>query len=120
MKTPRPLLVIQLVLLQFSLSAQVQWYQNQDGNNQYPAGTSAISVQSLTNTSFIASYLWTMSNDDYTWKISKTNSSGAEEKTFFLTGTTAQVDVKVGDENTIFVLKKIIHLVRIRNMLFTS
>jgi hypothetical protein len=106
MKTPKPLLVIQLVLLQFSLPAQVQWYQNQDGNNQYPAGTSAISVQSLSNTSFIACYLWTMNNDDYTWKISKTNSSGAEEKTFFLTGTTAQVDVKIGDENTIFVLKK--------------
>jgi hypothetical protein len=102
----KPFLFMQLLLLQISLSAQVQWYQNQDGNNQFPAGTSAISVQAFNSTTFIACYLWTIHNDDYTWKISKTNMNGVEEKTFFITGITAQVEVKVGKDNTIYVLKK--------------
>jgi hypothetical protein len=106
MKMPKPFLLIQLLLLQFTLSAQVQWYQNQDGNNQYPNGTSAISVQPFTTSSFIACYLWTINNDEYTWKISKTNMNGAEEKTFFVSGTTAQVEVKAGKNNTMYVLKK--------------
>jgi hypothetical protein len=106
MKIFKPLLFIQLLLLQFTLSAQVQWYQNQDGNNQYPNGTSAISVQPFTTSSFIACYLWTINNDEYTWKISKTNMNGNEEKTFFVSGTTAQVEVKAGKNNTIYVLKK--------------
>ena len=106
MKTSKPFLLIQLMLLQFTLSAQVQWYQNQDGNNQYPNGTSAITVQAFNNSSFIACYLWTINNDDYTWKVSKTNVSGIEEKTFFVTGTTAQVEVKVGMDKTIYVLRK--------------
>ena len=106
MKKLRPLLFIQMLILQVSLTAQVQWYQNQDGNNQFPAGTTAISVQAFTSTSFIACYLWTMNNDEYTWKISKTNMNGAEEKTFFVTGITAQVEVKVGSNNLIYVLKK--------------
>jgi hypothetical protein len=106
MKMPKPFLLIQLLLLQFTLSAQVQWYQNQDGNNQYPNGTSAISVQPFTTSSFIACYLWTINNDEYTWKISKTNMNGVEEKTFFVSGTTAQVEVKAGKNNTMYVLKK--------------
>lgn len=106
MKILKTLLIIPLLLLQVSLLAQMQWYQNQDGNNQYPAGTSAISVQAFTSSTFIACYLWTMNNDDYTWKISKSNMNGVEEKTFFVTGITAQVEVKVGENNTIYVLKK--------------
>lgn len=95
-----------LLLLQVSLTAQVQWYQNQCGNNQFPAGTTAISVQPFTSSAFIACYLWTTNNDEYTWKVSKTNMNGVEEKTFFVTGITAQVEVKVGTDNTIYVLKK--------------
>jgi hypothetical protein len=106
MKKPKLLLFIQLLLLQISLSAQVQWYQNQDGNNQFPNGTSAISVQAFNSSSFIACYLWTINNDAYTWKISKTNFNGVEEKTFFITGTTAQVEVKVGTNNSVYVLEK--------------
>jgi Secretion system C-terminal sorting domain len=107
MKMPKPiLLVMQLLLLQISISAQMQWYQNQDGNNQYPNGTSAISIQSFNASTFIATYLWTINNDEYTWKISKTNMSGVEEKTLFITGTAAQVEVKVGKDKTIFALKK--------------
>ena len=106
MKIIRLILFIQLLLLQVSLLAQVQWYQNQDGNNQYPAGTSAISVQPFTSSAFIACYLWTMNNDDYTWKISKSNMNGVEQKTFFVTGITAQAEVKVGENNTIYVLEK--------------
>ncbi len=106
MKIIRLTLFIQLLLLQVPLPAQVQWYQNQDGNNQYPAGTSAISVQPFTSSVFIACYLWTMNNDDYTWKISKSNMNGVEQKTLFITGITAQVEVKVGENNTIYVLKK--------------
>ncbi len=103
---PKPLLLMQLLLLQVSLTAQVQWYQNQDGNNQFPAGTSAISVQAFTSSAFIACYLWTINNDEYTWKISKTSMNGVEEKTFFVTGITAQAEVKVGTNNTIYVLEK--------------
>jgi hypothetical protein len=106
MKMPKPLLCLQLLLLHVSLSAQVQWYQNQDGQNLYPNGTSAISVQAFSSNSFIACYLWAINNDDYTWKISKTNMNGVEEKTFFITGTTDQVAVKVGKDNMIYVLKK--------------
>jgi hypothetical protein len=103
---PRPLLLIQLLLLQISLNAQVQWYQNQDGNNQFPNSTSAMSVQALGSSSFIACYLWTTNFETYTWKISKTNLNGVEEKTLFISGTTAQVEVKVGTNNSIYVLKK--------------
>lgn len=106
MKILKTLLISQLLLLQLSLPAQLQWYQNQDGNNQYPAGTSAISVQPFSASSFIACYLWSTVNDDYTWKVSKSNMNGAEEKTFFITGTTAQVEVRVGVNNTVYVLEK--------------
>jgi Secretion system C-terminal sorting domain len=106
MKTPKPLLLIFLLLLQVSLSAQVQWYQNQDGNNQFPAGTVATSVQPFTTTSFIGTYLWTTNNDTFTWKISKSNLEGTEEKIFLITGITAQVEVRVGKNNIIYVLEK--------------
>jgi hypothetical protein len=106
MKTRRSFLFILLLLFHITVRSQVQWYQNQDGNNQFPAGTSAISVQALSASSFIASYLWTTINDEYTWKISKTNMNGVEVKSFFVSGTTAQVEVKVGKNQEIFVLKK--------------
>jgi Secretion system C-terminal sorting domain len=104
MKKFTPLIFI--LLLQLSLTAQVQWFQNQDGNNPYPNGTVATSVQSLTNTSFMASYLWHVDNDQFTWKISKTRTDGKEQKTFFVTGTTAQVEVRTGHHNIIYILEK--------------
>lgn len=106
MKRQHLLFAILLLLLQTSLTAQVQWFQNQDGNNPYPNGTVATSVASFTKNSFIANYLWHIDNDQFTWKISKSRMDGVEQKTFFLTGTTSQVETRVGHKNTIYVLEK--------------
>jgi hypothetical protein len=105
MKKLIPIILI-LLLLQLSVQAQVQWFQNQDGNNPYPNGTVATSVQSFTNTSFTACYLWHAENDQFTWKISKTRTDGHEQKTFFITGSSAQVDVRAGHKNVLYVLEK--------------
>lgn len=86
-----------------SLPAQLQWYQNQDGNDQ-PNGTYGTSIQALGSSSFIACYLWTIENDQYTWKISRSNLNGEELQRFFVTGTTALAEVKVGNNNTVYVL----------------
>lgn len=106
MKTPRPILLAVLLTLQFSLPAQVQWYQNQDGNNQLPTGTMATAVQSFTPTSFVACYLWKTENDTYTWKISKTHINGTEKRCFFVSGTTCLVEMKTGISNSVYVLKR--------------
>lgn len=105
MKKPLLLSFI-LLLLQTLLAAQVQWFQNQDGNNSYPNGTVGTSVYPLTSTSFVATYLWHADNDQFTWKLSKTNHSGAEQRTFYITGTTAQIETRVGKRNVIYVLEK--------------
>lgn len=106
MKTPKPLLLLQLLLLQLTLSSQVQWYQNQDGNNQLPSGTMATSVQAFTSTSFAACYLWRTEQDTYTWKISKTHINGTEQKTFFVSGTTSLAEIRVGKYNSVYVLQR--------------
>lgn len=106
MKKPKPVLLLQLLLLQISLSAQVQWYQSQDGNNPPPNGTVGTSVQSLTSHSFLACYQWRINNDQFTWKISKSHTNGTEQRTFFITGTTAQVEVKTGHRNAVYVFER--------------
>ena len=106
MKTPKSLLLLLLLLLQLTLSAQVQWYQNQDGNNQLPVGTVATTVQSLTPSSFAACYLWKTENDVYTWKISKTHLNGTEQKTFFVSGTTSLTEIRTGKFNSLYVLQR--------------
>jgi hypothetical protein len=106
MKRQLLLLTICLLLLHSISIAQVQWFQNQDGENLYPNGTVATSMQPLTKTAFVASYFWHIENDQFTWKISKTNVNGVEQKTFFVTGTTVQADVRTGHRNTVYVLKK--------------
>ncbi|MGQ0738683.1 MAG: T9SS type A sorting domain-containing protein [Bacteroidota bacterium] len=106
MKTPRPLLLLQLLLLQFTLTAQVQWYQNQDGSNPPPYGTYASSVQSFNSHSFIACYQWQVNNDEYTWKISKTQTNGAELRTFFVSGIMASAEVRIRKNNSVYVLKR--------------
>lgn len=97
---------MQLLLLQLTLSAQIQWYQNQDGNNQPPNGTSATAVLPFNSSSFVACYLWNTQGDTYTWKISKSNFNGAELKTFFVSGITSQVEIRVGHYNTVYVLQR--------------
>ncbi len=92
-----------LLILHTSLPAQIQWYQNQDGNNQ-PNGTYATSVRSFSSSSFIACYLWSIDNDQFTWKISKTSMNGQEQRCFFITGTTALTEVRAGVNNTLYVL----------------
>lgn len=106
MKKPVHLLLLQFLLLQLSLSAQIQWYQNQDGNNQPPNGTSPTSVLPFSSNTFMACYLWNTQGDTYTWKISKTNFSGAELKTFFVSGITSQVEIRVGHFSTVYVLQR--------------
>ena len=92
--------------MQLTLSAQVQWYQNQDGNNPPPYGTVATAVQPFTSTTFIACYLWRSENEMNTWKISKSNINGAELKTFFITATSANIEFKVGRNNTVYVFER--------------
>jgi|CXWL01.1.fsa_nt_gi hypothetical protein len=106
MKTPKPILFLALLLMQLTLSAQVQWYQNQDGSNAPPYGTVATAVQKFTNTSFIACYLWGTANDQNTWKVSKSHTNGTEQKTFFVSGTTAIAEVRIGRSNTVYVLER--------------
>lgn len=92
--------------MQLTLSAQVQWYQNQDGNNPPPYGTVATAVQPFTSTTFIACYLWRSENEMNTWKISKSNINGAELKTFFITATSASIEFKAGRNNTVYVFER--------------
>lgn len=90
----------------FFSSAQIQWYQNQDANTPETGGTAAVSVQSFTGNSFIASYLWSINNDEYTWKISKTHINGTEQREFFVTGIAASAEIRVGKNNLLYVLKR--------------
>ena len=106
MKTPKPIFLLCLLAMQLTLSAQVQWYQNQDGNNEQPYGTIATTVQPFSSTTFIACYLWHTENELNTWKISKSNSNGTELKTFFITATSATVEFKVGRNNAVYVFER--------------
>jgi hypothetical protein len=99
-------LLLLFLLLYQNLPAQLQWYQNQEGPNQYPNGTNAGSIYNFNTTSFIATYLWQTENDQVTWKISRTNSAGTELKRFFVSGTTTNVEVRVGKNQFVYVLKK--------------
>lgn len=100
------LFLLLLVLPQFYLSAQVQWYQNQDGNNPIPYGTYAATINEYNSNTFIACYQWQVVNDVYTWKISKTNTTGSELKTFFISGIYASAEVRVKKNSYIYVLGK--------------
>jgi hypothetical protein len=106
MKTHKVLLLLPVLFLQLILAAQVQWYQNQDGNCHYPGGTFGTSIEPFTSTSFIACYQWNVNGDDVAWKISKSNINGIEQKCFFVTGTSAVVEAKVGHLNSLYVLKR--------------
>ncbi len=106
MKRHQLLLTICLLLIRLSLPAQVQWFQNQDGNNLYPNGTIATSIQPLTATSFIACYLWHVDSDQFTWKISKTKTDGTEQQTFYVTGVMSITEVTAGHNNAVYVLQK--------------
>lgn len=106
MKTPKLISLLCLLVIQVTLSAQVQWYQNQDANNPVPSGTVATSIQPFTATSFIACYLWSSNNEMNTWKISKTSTSGVEQKTFFISSTSANVEFRVGRDNTVYVFER--------------
>lgn len=106
MKTPKPIILLSVLLIQLTLGAQAQWYQNQDGNNPPPYGTVATTVLPFTSTTFIACYLWSSNNEQNTWKISKSNMNGTEQKTFFSTATSSSVECKVGRNNTVYVFER--------------
>jgi hypothetical protein len=104
MKTPKFLLLLQLLWLPLSMVAQVQWYQNQDGNNLPPNGTFGTTAKSFTPNSFVACYQWSSDNELSTWKVSKSHINGTEQKSFFVTGTWASVEIRTGRYNTLYVL----------------
>lgn len=106
MKAPKPLLLAGWLLLHQLAFAQLQWYQNQDGQNVSPYGTYASSIYPLGSHSFVACYQWQMNYDDYTWKISKTGSNGTEQNCFFVNGIMAQAEIRVGRDQTVYVLKR--------------
>ena len=106
MKTFTPLLLAVPFLLSLPGQAQVQWYQNQDGNNPPPYGTYACSIQSFSSQSFIACYQWQVNNDEYSWKISRTGNDGTETAAFFVTGIMAQAELRVKRNQWVYVLKK--------------
>ncbi len=103
MKTPTSFFLLLFLCLQLSLDAQVQWYQPQDGHVQ-PNGTYASQLQSLTPHSFVAAYLWQINNENYTWKISKSTTGGTEQRTFFLSGSYAMLEMRTGYRNSIYLL----------------
>jgi hypothetical protein len=104
MKTPALPLLLLLIFFAASSPAQVQWYQNQDANNPPPNGTFATKITSFTNKSFIASYQWSSEDDQYIWKISKSHINGTEQKSFFVSGTWATAETKIGRHQTVYVL----------------
>jgi Secretion system C-terminal sorting domain len=104
MKTPKSLLLLLCISLQTALSAQVQWYQSQNGNNPPPYGTYGSCAKSFTPNSFVACYQWSANNEEYTWKVSKSHINGNEQKTFFITGTWASVEMRTGENNSLYVL----------------
>lgn len=106
MKTPKPIILIILLFLELTLTAQVQWYQNQDGNNPPPYGTVATMIQPFTSSHFIACYLWSTNNEFNTWKISRSTHNGTEQRTFFLTGIASNVEFKIGQSNTVYVFER--------------
>ncbi|MCX6316015.1 MAG: T9SS type A sorting domain-containing protein [Bacteroidetes bacterium] len=95
MKTIRLFLLLSLVWAPASLIAQVQWYQNQDGNNPPPGGTFGSCARSFTPNSFVACYQWGSDNETYHWKISKSHINGTEQRSFYLSGTWANIEMKV-------------------------
>ena len=104
MKTPALPLFLLLIFFAASSPAQVQWYQNQDANNPPPNGTFGATISSFTNKSFIACYQWSSEDDQYVWKISKSHINGTEQKSFFVSGTWATAETKIGRHQTLYVL----------------
>lgn len=106
MKTPKSVLFLLLLMQTFISSGQIQWYQNQDASTPETGGTAAINIQSFTSNSFIASYLWSINGDEYSWKISKTHINGTEQRQFFVDGIAASTELRVGKNNLLYVLKR--------------
>ncbi len=100
------LLAFLVFITPVAVVAQVQWYQQQDGQNQLPHGTFAASVQPLNSYSFIACYQWHIENDETTWKISRSLNTGYEANRFFVTGPFAAAEVRVSKNHSVYVLKK--------------
>lgn len=98
MKTLRLLLLLSLIWVPATLTAQVQWYQNQDGNNPPPGGTFGSCTKAFTERSFVACYQWGSENETYNWKIVKSHINGVEQRSFYLSGTWANVEMRVADK----------------------
>ena len=103
MKAHQPFLLVLLLGIQFTSSAQTSWYQSQDGQLQ-PNGTYAAGILSLTRQSFVAAYMWRLDNENYTWKISKSHTNGTEQRTFFITAPYGIVEMKTGYRNSLYLL----------------
>ncbi len=103
MKAQHPFLLCLFLLIQFTASAQVQWYQSQDGQLQ-PNGTYATGLLSHTRQSFLAAYMWRLENENYTWKITKSHVNGTEQRHFFITAPYGMVEMKTGYRNSVYLL----------------
>lgn len=106
MKAIRHWPAVLLLLACNTIFAQVQWYQQQDGQNDPPYGTVATSVHPFNSGSFIACYLWSSSGDQNTWKISRTHLNGTELKTHYITGGSSTLECLVSRNNTVFALER--------------
>lgn len=106
MKTPKLVFFLLTILLTHVSTSQVQWYQNQDANTPERGGTSAVQVQAFTSSSFIATYLWSVDGDENIWKISKSHINGTEQRHIFLQGIGSSVEVKIGKNYSLYILKR--------------
>ncbi len=98
--------LVSLLLTAQTAFSQIQWYQNQDGQNQLPYGTSAATVHRLTYNSFAARYLWQVTDDNCTWKISRTTLAGQELSSFFVAGINATAEIRTHENKAVYVLGK--------------
>ncbi len=106
MKALRPLLPALLFLVQMQAGAQLQWYQDQDGPNQYPSGTMPTCILPFNANSFLSLYLWsTDADNNFVWKISRSSLSGTEEKTFYISGRFSQVQMKIASNGFIYAME---------------
>lgn len=106
MKTPKSFILLCLLGFQLSLPAQVQWYQNQDANSPQPSATVATTIKHFNANTFMACYLWSTTDEQNTWKISKSSTNGSELKTFFVTGIYSTVEFKVGRNKCVYVFER--------------
>lgn len=87
------ILFMQLLLLQVSLTAQTQWYQNKDGNNQFPNGTIQLTSQLVVCPNPVPEELIVtgIKKDEYD-RVTVYNMQGGQLLQQTINGTSARID----------------------------